>query len=93
MGFIRWAFKSYIQDGKNTKTLFGLIFRVILTYVLTAIVIAIIGLISFFCGLLPVIGWLISIICWIINICLIIGIVYSIPGNIIMFLAHYNVIK
>lgn len=93
MGFIKFMFRSYIEDGKKTKTLPGLIFRAILGYVLAAIVIAIAAVISFFCGLIPVIGWIVSIVCWVVIVFLIIGILYSIPGNIIMFLSHYNVIK
>lgn len=93
MGFIRWAFKSFIQDGQRTKTLMGLIFKVIFGYLIGALVIGVLAAISFVGGFIPILGWIVSIICWIFIVCTIISLLYSIPGYIIMFLAHYKVIK
>lgn len=93
MGFIRWAFKDYIQDGQKAKSVPGLIFKMILFYVLTALFIGVVAVISFFCGLIPVVGWLVSILCWILNIIAIIFVLISIPGYVIMFLAYFKVIK
>ena len=93
MGFIRWAFKSFIRDGQAANSLTSLIFKVIWGYVIGALTIGVLAVISFVGGFIPILGWIVSILCWILIVCTIISLLYSIPGYVVMFLAHYKVIK